>query len=168
MAPGLRNKGNVAGLGHGGAEAGIHAHAGVRVGDAQAVGAEEADAMFLGHGLHVLFQFDPLAADFLETGCNHDAPLDAPLGSLFDRVRHMARRHDENGHIHLIGNLQERGVSFHTLDGLALGVHRVKNSLIAPIEQISENGKPQAAGAVCCADHGNRLRAQYVFNAFHV
>ena len=104
--------------------------------------------MGLGDRLHVLFHFDPLAADFLETGCDHDASFDLFLGGLLDGAGHMARRHDENGHIHVVRNLQKRGISFDPLNGSGFGVHRVKNTLIAPIQQIFENSQPQAADTV--------------------
>jgi hypothetical protein len=98
-----------------------------------------------GDRLHVLFHFDPLAADFLETGCDHDASFDLFLGRVLDRVCHEAWRHNENSHVHVVRNLQKRGVSLHSLDGLGLGVHRVKNSLVAPVQQVFENRKPQAS-----------------------
>ena len=89
-----------------------------------------------------MFQFNAVTANFFEACSNYDTTLDPLLTSLLNNGWHMLRRNDKLGHIDLVGDIQETGVGFYTLDGSRFGVHGVQDALIPGVEQIPEDIEP--------------------------
>ena len=147
--PGLGHQRNIAALGHDPGEAGIHPNVPVGIDDPQTIGAQEADSMGLGQGLQLLFPSDAVAAYFLEPGRDDRTGPDPFERCRFHGRGDMIRRNDDHRHIHFVRDIAQGRIGLYPLYGSGFSVYRVENPLVGGFDEISENGKTNAALAVC-------------------
>jgi len=91
----------------------------------QAVGADKSDPRLPADGNDLIFNRQPLAADFSEAGRYDHDPLD-PLGDrLLDCREASLWRQDENRQINLVGDGRDSRIGFYAENGFGLRIDRV-------------------------------------------
>ena len=154
----LGHEGDGAFLGHADGERGVQRRESIY--DTQAVGADDADAVFLGNIQNIMLQLGALAPRFAKSGSNDNRALDALLPALAHDVGHKGAGHDDDRQINRAGRLQNAGQAFHPQDFLTLGIDRVNLTLEAVLNDILENAIPQLGFVAGSAHDGYRLRVK--------
>jgi len=113
--------------------------AGSGVDDAQAVGANDPDAVLFGNRHQLFFQLGAFLARLTETGADDDHALDAFFAAFFEhRSNKTARDHDQD-HVDRAGHVGYAGVALEAEDVLCFGVNRVYLALIAIVNQVIQD-----------------------------
>ena len=73
------------------------------VGDTQAVGADDADAVFTGNGGQLFFPFGPFRPHLLETAGHHDGVANAFFPAGLQRVAHDSGGQHDHGQVRGFG-----------------------------------------------------------------
>ena len=147
---GLRDVGDVSGVGECGAEAGVEFRAGHD--EAEAVGADDADVAVLCGLRDALFQRGALFADFFEAGRDDDDGGDAQVGALFDQVGHEARRDGDDDQVGQRIDLGQIGVGGVTEDFVGLGIDRVDGAGEPGVGQVFDQFVADLAGGLAGSD----------------
>jgi len=151
---GLRHQREVAGQRRTLAEGGIEADGGPL--DAQAVGADEADAVFPGHRLHALFQRHALLAHLAKAGGQNDGMVDAALAAFLHDPRHSRRRGGDQRQFRDSRQVAGRGVAAFAKNQLVLGVDGIDLALVAGFPQVPEQDSCDRVLALAGAEDRNR------------
>ena len=95
-----------------------------------------------------------------ETAGHYDETAHALLGALLDDVAHRARGGRDHGEVHVVGDVEHRGVGADAGDVRALGVHGVDRPLEAGGEDVVEQHPADALPVASGTDDGDRPRVQ--------
>ncbi len=153
---GLRDEGQVAGLGGDLGERGVEAQ--FRADDAQAVGAEDAHVVGTGDLEHLALQRGTDVAGLGEAGGNDDDVAHAAAAALFDQLRNRLRAGGDDRHFDPGADFLDRLVGLLALDGVVLGVDGVQAALVTRAEDVLEDDVADRVLTVGSADYGNRFR----------
>lgn len=107
---GLGDEADVAALGQRFGKAGVHAHGGMRVDDAETVRPHAAHAVAADAFEKLGLEPGAFSPRFLEACGDHAQALDALFVALVDRLKHEACVHDDDGKVHFAGNVEHRRI----------------------------------------------------------
>src|SRR5262249_52938306 len=131
-----------------------------RRGDAEAVGAEQTDAMSADEREQTLLPLRPFAARFGEAGRDDDERANARRERLLCRVEHQLSWETDNSEVDGIGNLAHRAVAVDAGDRVAVAVHRVDGTGEIAGEDVAEELAADRAAALRGSDDGNGVRLE--------
>ena len=159
-----------AGLGHGGDTTSGRHRGGQRriqtdlrigVDQAEAVRAQQPEAVSAGRPERLQLESGPLAPGLREPGGQHHDRAHPPLAALIDHVGHVRRGRGDDGQVDGLGQVEHRTERGHALDQLGVVVHRVHRTREPVGQQVAEHLGAQAAAALSRADHRHRGRCQH-------
>ena len=132
---GLGDEADVAALGQRFGKAGVHAHGGMRVDDAETVRPHAAHAVAADAFEKLGLEPGAFSPRFLEACGDHAQALDALFVALVDRLKHEACVHDDDGKVHFAGNVEHRRIGGQAFDDAALRVDRIDGAGVAVFTQ---------------------------------
>ena len=156
----LREKGQVAGLGHLTAEGGVHRDLGIGIDHSQAIGPDQGDAGRPDLVAKLGLQGRPSGADFLETGGDHHQGLDTLGNRLVDHAENRHGRDDQHGQVDRHGNGRQVRIGMHAANRRGLGIDRIDRTGEFGVNQVAKNIVADGARPGGSADHGDRLRTK--------
>jgi len=149
----LRHQGQFAGMRLTEREGGIEADG--RALDAQAVGADEADAVLLRDLDQFILHLDALRTHLAEAGRQHHGMAHAPLAAGIQDAGHARRRRRDDGQLRRFRQLGNGGVALLVQQGLVLRVDRVDLALEPRLQHVAENDPGDRLLAGAGAEYGN-------------
>ena len=167
----LGHQGDVPGGGHQPGKGAVEGDLGVGVDDAQAVGAQQANAVLPGGRKDQLLLLHPGAAQFLETRGDDDGRLDSLFPALLHDPGDQGAGHDDDAQVHGIGDVQDGREGLDAHDAGRLGVNRVDDPGVAVFEDVGKDRLAHAAGPAGGADDrhgpGRKEHAEILRSWFH-
>jgi hypothetical protein len=127
----------------------------IRADDAQAVGAQQADAEAAGNLHHLALERGARVARLGKAGSDYDDILDAAVTTLFDDLGYGLRSRHDDGHFDAGADLLDRLVRLDALDCLVRRIDRVETPLVARIENVSEKDVAYRILSVGSANDGD-------------
>jgi len=127
---------------------------------AEAVGADDAQAVRVGDREHFVFELLARRADLLEPGRDDDGAGDSGLAALTHDRGHGLGGHGDHGEIDLARHLGDRRVSLDALDGRCRHVDGVHDAVVFGADQVAQQDVADGALLVGGADDGDRLRLE--------
>ena len=124
--------------------------------DAQAVGADDADAVAAGCLEDLALELDALGPDLLEPGADDDHALDAGLAALLDEAGGGLGRGHDDGEVDRLPDRADRRVGLDAQDRGPGGVHRVDRAAERRRQQVPQDGAADRPLLLRGADDGDR------------